>query len=134
MFIPSKPDFPENFQISSNLSLFREKDATEVILEPKKVCDITEMSVNNLVLHCKVSCEGQVELSGPNSWSSGVKKMADGGGEVEKEIPARCDVDIFQKLKIRGFFRWLVELDLGEMFSVPQFLDSRFLIPEISYD
>ena len=89
---------PENFQSAYNHPLFREKDSTEVILEPKKVCDITEMSVNNLVLHCKVSCEGQVELSGPNSWSSGVKKIGDGGGEVEKEIPARYMISQFVKI------------------------------------
>ena len=52
------------------------------------------MAATDLVLHCKVSCEGQVELSGPNSWSSGVKKIGAGGGEVEKEIPARFDVVI----------------------------------------
>ena len=100
MFIPSKPEFrlAREFSKSNYHPLFREKDSTEVILEPKKVCDITEMFVNNLVLHCKVSCEGQLELSGPNSWSSGVKKIGDGGGEVEKEIPARYMISQFVKI------------------------------------
>ena len=54
------------------------------------MCDISEMSLKNLVLYCRVSCEGQMELSGPAGWSSGVKNIGGGGGELEKEIPSRC--------------------------------------------
>ncbi|KAL5263880.1 hypothetical protein ACHWQZ_G005079 [Mnemiopsis leidyi] len=65
-----------------------EKDTKEIILVPGTVCDISEMSLKNLVLYCRVSCEGQMELSGPAGWSSGVKNIGGGGGELEKEIPS----------------------------------------------
>ena len=58
-----------------------------MVLEQNEECEITDMSVNKLILRCEVSCEGEVELSGPSGWGSGIKKVASGGGAVQKEIP-----------------------------------------------
>ena len=69
----------------------RETDKKEVVLEQKKNCEITDMSLNKLILRCVVSCEGDVELSGPNSWSTGVTKVASGGGTVQKAVPLSAD-------------------------------------------